>query len=172
MVRRVPTSLDRHISSWMPSCPRCAMAQCSHSEDETTLYWHWAADILIQELKDYRDHWFSILGKRQEASHHSSSTMDANGLFKMLPRRSPLEPICFCHCRAVRKILKSPAPISDMSEFISTGWDVLALSSIITQHLSAIGNIWSLKSHIWPKNENRVANNGIKLLSPFMPVDL
>lgn len=64
------------------------MARCRHSDNETTLYWHQAADILIQELKDYSDHWFSILGKMQKASYHSSSSRDANGLFKMLPQWS------------------------------------------------------------------------------------
>lgn len=41
-------------------------SRCHGTEDETTLYWHQAVDTLIQELKDFRDHWFSILGQRQK----------------------------------------------------------------------------------------------------------
>lgn len=101
-----------------PGC-HCALSVPWHdadTENKTTLYWHQAVDILIQELRDYRDHWFSILGKRQEASHHSSSTRDANGLFKMLPRRSP-GAILFLPLQGLWNIPKSPAPLSDMFVF-------------------------------------------------------
>lgn len=130
MARRVPTSPDRHISSSMPPCPLPAMAQCRDYENETTLYWHQAVDILIQELEDYGDHWFSILGKRQEASHHSSSTRDANGLFKMLPQSSP-GAILFSPLQNLWNIPKSPDPFIWHVCIQQPGLDVSAVSSVL-----------------------------------------
>lgn len=156
MARRVPTSPDRRISSGMPSWPFPAMARCRHCENETALYWHQAVDILIQELKDRRDHWFSILGKRQEASHHSSPTTDANGLFKMLPWRSP-EPFCFC----LLKCTEFPSSFIWHVCIQQQSVSVSAVSSVYMQHLP--GTTGSLNSDFWFESLSNVINNSLCL---------
>lgn len=167
MARRVPTSPDRHISSWIPSCPLPAMAQCRHSENETTLYWGQSVDILIQELKDHRDNRFFfysfILDKWQEASHHSFLTREANGLFKMLPQRST-DTILFFPTARPLKYTKMPSFIVCIQPL---GLDVSAVPSIYTEHLPAQRHLIleMLNPDIWLKNKNRGANNAIKPLT-------
>lgn len=130
-------------------------------------------DTLIQELKDYGEHWFSILGKRQEARHHSTSTWDANGLFKMLLQRSLLAILFFCLCRAF-EVYRNPQLLHLTCLYSTAQLRCLScVNCLYTASVwSATGNTGSLNSDIWFKDESRVTKYVMKLLTLFVHVGL